>query len=155
MYFASSSESVGKDMLKHANFQYADKTDTATTCMPAQNRRCGCGCECGLVDLYRLGGVMGENFHWRNVKCNWGHRHCRPPFPPLFHRSPFRWNCPIVLKCDVGFACWPGQEAFGTFLCREINFSTPLLLKTALYFVYDVCMCPQITIIKQDWPGAS
>jgi len=47
MYFASSSESVGKDMLKHANFQYADKTDTGTTCMPAQNRRCGCG----LVDL--------------------------------------------------------------------------------------------------------
>lgn len=50
-------ESVGKDMLKHANFQYADKTDTHTrthrqahshsvcaseiayaTCMPAQEK---------------------------------------------------------------------------------------------------------------------
>jgi len=98
MYFASSSESVGKDMLKHANFQYADKTDTATTCMPAQNRRCGCGCECGLVDLYRLGGVMGENFHWRNVKCNWGHRHCHPPYPPPLSSVPLSMKLPDCVE---------------------------------------------------------
>lgn len=40
---------------------------------------------------YRLEGVMGGYFHWRNLKCNWGH-------PSPFHRRPLSMKLPDCVE---------------------------------------------------------
>lgn len=151
-------ESVGKDMLKHANFQYADKTDTHTHTHVDTHTHKLTQCVCEWDSLCYMHACTGEMFNWNAFGLKGWLASTSPPLLPYLSPVPslpaatlrpgIRWNCRIVLKCDVGFACLcSGRAAFGIisrFLTTSTLTTSPRkvakLISFRLLSDFDLCI---------------